>query len=720
MPITQSARPESADAAPPRARHSIRLGVLAGTLVLALCATAFGTVHPRAALNDRREALALQAASDVLTSLSRATIELSLERSVSQVMMERPGPAEPVFLQMIAEQRRRADVGLAAAIGLAPALQATRLGDAFVTEVARLRAALGPVRAAFDREIKLPAAQRDPAQVDALPRDLKELVASFQSQRHPLRGPGFALPTEIAMLEAVRDQAWQIREYGGRERTYLAIAAANGSAIGAARLAEMSVLARRAEDGWTDITGLARHGSLQPEMVQALRAVEQGYFGSYARLRAAMLAQAGAAAPAYPVTFDAFFAASSEALHAVEGVAALSGKAIDGYWQLRAGDTLGVVVVDSVALAVAVLVGLSSALLTARAFRRLNRIGGRMQALAGGDVEAAIPDITAPDEVGVMARAVEVFRETARQRTALEQEAAAREEQETGRRRTEMAKLVGDFTGSVGGVMQSLADSAERMDEASQDLASATARTGDLARTTTDGAHASARDLATVAGATGELSNSVRDIAREVSAAATTARAMSAQANGTESAMLGLAQAADRIGAVTRLISEIAGQTNLLALNATIEAARAGDAGKGFAVVAAEVKQLASRTAAATGEIAQQIDAIQTTTREAVSAVRGMAEEVRHMENMAGTIAAAVEQQGAAVQDITQSIATVTGTTNDSVDAMTEATAAAEAARGASTTVREAAATVRREASQLDTRIADFRDAMLRQSGAAA
>jgi len=118
----------------------------------------------------------------------------------------------------------------------------------------------------------------------------------------------------------------------------------------------------------------------------------------------------------------------------------------------------------------------------------------------------------------------------------------------------------------------------------------------------------------------------------------------------------GLAEAAGKIGDVVRLINDIASQTNLLALNATIEAARAGDAGKGFAVVAGEVKSLANQTAKATDEISAQIVAVQNATKDAVAAIQGIGNTIARINEIASTIAAAVEEQGAATQEIARNV----------------------------------------------------------------
>ena len=162
--------------------------------------------------------------------------------------------------------------------------------------------------------------------------------------------------------------------------------------------------------------------------------------------------------------------------------------------------------------------------------------------------------------------------------------------------------------------------------------------------------------MQSVASATEEMTTSVNEISRQVQESARIAREAVDQARKTNDRVGELSQAAGRIGAVVELINTIAGQTNLLALNATIEAARAGDAGRGFAVVASEVKALAQQTAKATDEIGQQITGIQAATHDSVSAIKEISDTIGRMSEIASTIASAVEEQGAATQEISRNV----------------------------------------------------------------
>nr|WP_282571802.1 methyl-accepting chemotaxis protein [Roseomonas acroporae] len=220
---------------------------------------------------------------------------------------------------------------------------------------------------------------------------------------------------------------------------------------------------------------------------------------------------------------------------------------------------------------------------------------------------------------------------------------------------TEQARLADTFEAEIGSVVASVSDSASRMELAARDLAAAAGTSGREAAAVAEAAGQANGDVQAVAAAAEQLAASVAEITRQVAEGAAIVRAAVSEAQATDGTVHGLSQAANRIGDVVRLISDIAGQTNLLALNATIEAARAGEAGKGFAVVAGEVKNLASQTARATEEIGGQIAAIQGTTAKAVEALRSICATVQRMHEITAAIAAAVEQQGAATREIARS-----------------------------------------------------------------
>lgn len=211
-----------------------------------------------------------------------------------------------------------------------------------------------------------------------------------------------------------------------------------------------------------------------------------------------------------------------------------------------------------------------------------------------------------------------------------------------------------------------------------------------------------------VASASEELSASINDISQQVAHAAGIASRAVHQARKTDGTVQGLVKSASQIGEVVGLINSIAAQTNLLALNATIEAARAGDAGRGFAVVASEVKSLASQTARATEEISGQIADIQKVAGEAVDAIKSIGSTIGEVNEVATGISAAIQQQGAATQEISRNTHHAAQGTKNVSDNITGVKADADAAAAAADNVKVASKTLEIQSRQLGSQVTQF------------
>ncbi len=219
-----------------------------------------------------------------------------------------------------------------------------------------------------------------------------------------------------------------------------------------------------------------------------------------------------------------------------------------------------------------------------------------------------------------------------------------------------MNKMADDFEAAVGQIVETVSSASSQLEVSAGTLTATAERAQELTTTVAAASEEASTNVQSVASATEEMASSVTEISRQVQESARMANDAVDQARTTNDRVSELSKAATRIGDVVELINTIAGQTNLLALNATIEAARAGEAGRGFAVVASEVKALAEQTAKATGEIGQQIIGIQAATQESVNAIQAISGTIEKLSEISSTIAAAVEEQGAATQEISRNV----------------------------------------------------------------
>jgi methyl-accepting chemotaxis protein len=345
--------------------------------------------------------------------------------------------------------------------------------------------------------------------------------------------------------------------------------------------------------------------------------------------------------------------------------------------------------------------------------RPMRALSVSMDELAGGNFAVVLPGLGRRDELGAVAGAVEKFKVVSEQKARDEAEAKIKQDQIAAtQRKAEMVKLANSFETAVGEIVETVSSASTELEASAGTLTATAERAQEVTIKVAEASEEASTNVQSVASATEEMASSINEISRQVQESARMANDAVDQARTTNDRVSELSKAATRIGDVVELINTIAGQTNLLALNATIEAARAGEAGRGFAVVASEVKALAEQTAKATGEIGQQITGIQAATQESVNAIQAISSTIGKLSEISSTIAAAVEEQGAATQEISRNVQQAAQGTQQVSSNITDVQRGASETGSASAQVLSAAQSLSSDSNRLKLEVGKFLDSV--------
>jgi methyl-accepting chemotaxis protein len=340
--------------------------------------------------------------------------------------------------------------------------------------------------------------------------------------------------------------------------------------------------------------------------------------------------------------------------------------------------------------------------------RPIRRMADSMDLLANGDLAIEVTGIGRRDEVGLLAKALQVFKDNGLALKRMEADQIEQQVRAAAAQKAAMANMADQFEAGVKTVVDAVASSATELRAAALSMTATAEQTSRQSASVAAAIEQTSANVQTVASASEELSASITEISRQVSGSSQVAGQAVDQAQRTGRSVATLAQTAQKIGDVVKLIENIASQTNLLALNATIEAARAGEAGKGFAVVASEVKLLANQTADATHEIQTQIHAIQNATTETVSDIANIGTTIGRLNDTTIAIAAAVEEQGAATGEITRNVHQAADGTQNVARNIANVSSAADETGAAAAQVLGSATELSQQAERLRQDVASF------------
>ncbi len=531
---------------------------------------------------------------------------------------------------------------------------------AFKPLVARMRAeldAINGLRKQADRDMALPLAQRDASLGKNIDVDGQKLLTTLEQLSGVVEDEILLYDASLAPLINARAMAWAARSFGGSNGLMINMAVGAGRPLTPEEVKTLTVNDTRAEFAWNLVRAIGNRANTPQVLKSTIDEAHTAFFaGAFKQLRDGMVSRV-ANGQKSELTFDQWNGPLTANLVYVGKVALTAVDALSETAAATRGDAERVLMIYGGALVISVAIALAALMIV------LRRITGPLSALtrvmtevSGGNLTVEVPGARRHDEIGSMAKALLVFKDSLFRNAQMEQEAkqarlAAEEERRRG-----MLALADQFEAAVGGIIGGVSTASGALHQTAQKMTAAAQLTLSQSTAVAAAAEQASTNVVMVASSAEELGASVGEISRQVEQSSQMSAIAVAEAAKTGDVIRELAQAATRIGDFIGMISTIASQTNLLALNATIEAARAGDAGKGFAVVASEVKVLATQTGKATEEIESQISAIQQTTQQAVAVIEGVGAQIRRMSEVAAGISAAVEEQGVATGEIVRNV----------------------------------------------------------------
>jgi methyl-accepting chemotaxis protein len=653
------------------------------------------------------EAASFVKVSGTSTLLFTSAGEWAIERGLGNAALKSKDPASAATRDDIGKHRALADQALRDALARLRDIPEMRDGQRAIQDAEQAFAAIRDLRTRVDEDLAKSAGERRAELVSGFVPAITGLIEKTGRLRLTLETLTRPPAAQLVQITNLRHLAAEMAEYAGRERARLAAIVGTRQKIADADFRMISESRGHIDLGWNAISILRARPDAPKNVVAAIENVEKVYFGDYGALRKAII-DSGPSGE-FPVDGKQYFDQATAAINTILQLGQEMGNFAQGAAaEEEAASTTRTVASTLVLIGGLLLAGVSFWVAFGRIAGPITGMTAAMARLASGDNTIAVNGTERSDEIGAMAKAVQVFKDNAIAMDRMRAAQEASKQQAEAEKRQALEILASGFETSVAGAVDMVSSAATDMHDTAQSMSATATHTGRQALAVASAAEQASANVATVAAAAEELTSSIVEIGRQVAQASEIAGRAVEDGRRTDATVQGLAAAAQRIGDVIKLIQDVAGQTNLLALNATIEAARAGEAGKGFAVVASEVKSLAGQTAKATEEIRAQVAAIQEATHSAVDAIRDICRTVEDINGVSSSIAAAVEQQGAATQEIARNVQQAALGTNMVSENIGGVTSAVSETGNAATKMLGSASDLRQQSSLLRSEVAKF------------
>jgi methyl-accepting chemotaxis protein len=634
---------------------SIRNLLVAAVSLLALFGLGISGYVLRNASLGRATASEAASVNEIADLLLESAGQWARERGATNLALNAAEPAADAQKASIANFRKFGDQPFEhALLRLGPRHFANK--GQMIDGAKRAHEQLRALRNRADTEFAKPAGSREQAVLSQWAPTITALITASQALRVAAAMEEDDIESRLSSLQNLKHFLWIMSEFLGRERAAVAGLVASGKPMSSREISNLATFRGRLEGAWDYVQAYAAKSSAPQSVVAGTDRVRDNVFRRFEETRKAVYG-AGLSNNSYPISSAEWFGQATGAIDDVIALSAIASQEAAKLTDLAQRSSLQMVLLNAALMALSMLLAAGALwVVFYRIVRSVGQMTGAMGKIAGGNLAVEVPCTGRRDDMGAMARALLVFKENAETVQVMQAEREALESAARAEKAAAMSRLADEFEARIGEIVETVSSASTELETSAKTLTATADRSQQLAVAVASASEQATANVQSVASAAEQLTTSVTEISRQVQESARMAGDAVDQARTTNDRVGELSKAAGRIGDVVELINTIAGQTNLLALNATIEAARAGDAGRGFAVVASEVKALAEQTAKATGEISQQISGIQAATGDSVSAIREISDTIERLSEISSTIAAAVEEQGAATQEISRNV----------------------------------------------------------------
>jgi methyl-accepting chemotaxis protein len=675
---------------------------LTATALLAICGMLMSSAWQQQVTAQRRMEV-----SSITRHLFQAMQNVRVERgTISAALVERE-PIDPATWQDIQSLRASSRSALLGALDELSRLDITDR-DRWVADLRTTNATVESMRAKADDVLRKRLVGSNAELNDQWVPAVGALVDQMDTLTSRLSSDVRLIEPFFDQMMTVKQLAWSARSDAGVERLMIGGAIASGAKVSDDWQRKTIELRGRVGAAWAALLKLVDDPQAPQTLSDATAAAKETFFNRYNRDRDDVY-RLLIAGDKPQMTSRSWIQRSNPALESLIGVANTAVDLAQAGAERTSADARRHFLYQSLLVLVAVLISfLGLFTISRKVIGPIVTLTLAMRQLAAGNTSVEIPGTARRNELGAMAKAVEVFKHAAIENTRLRVEKdrlAARTQAEKQAAATELAKA---FDAKIGNLVQSLKAASREMEGTARSMSETAEEAGQLTTLATAFAEQTSANVRKVAAAADKLAASACEIGTRAATSASLVTKAVEDTKRTDGAVRVLSERSVRIEQVVKLISDVAAQTNLLALNATIEAARAGEAGRGFGVVATEVKSLAAQTAKATEEIASQVAQSQEATRDVVGAIKSVGNTVEQLHLIASAIAAGAQEQQAAAQEIAGSVAEAASGTQEVTNNISQVCQAAAHTGSASSQVLAAASALSQNSSELSREVELF------------